>query len=104
MSRATDRRERLMPRGVPRYVRCYDNGGKTFDRFTIVFTGRYAGPRMYVGASSDPFNPGGFGQRGEGAIDYPTYGHLGKKISFGALPERVLRFVMGDYLELWGLS
>jgi hypothetical protein len=31
----------LMPNGVPKYVRVYDNGGKSFDRYTVVFTGRY---------------------------------------------------------------
>ena len=32
------RQENLLPGGVPTNVRCYDNEGKTFDRFTVVFT------------------------------------------------------------------
>lgn len=35
------RTERLMPKGIPRWVRVYDNGGSTADRFTVVFTGLY---------------------------------------------------------------
>ena len=31
----------LFKSGAPRYVRCYDNGGKSIDRYTAVFTGRY---------------------------------------------------------------
>ena len=31
----------LLPEGKPRYIRCYDNNGKSFDQYTVVFTGRY---------------------------------------------------------------
>ena len=34
-----DRKERLFPDGVPRYLCCYDNGGVTAERYTAVFTG-----------------------------------------------------------------
>ncbi len=97
-----------MPNGVPRYVRCYDNGGKTFDRYTIVYTGQYrhltGGAQLYVGASEHPFHPQGFGQHGEGVIDRPTYGHLGRKVPFTALPEDVRRLVLRDYTDLWSLG
>jgi hypothetical protein len=57
-----------MPNGIPRYVRCYDNGGETFDRFTVVFSGRYrhltGGEFWHVGMSEHPFHPQGFGQHG----------------------------------------
>ena len=29
------RAERFMPGGVPKHIRCYDNGGETADRYTI---------------------------------------------------------------------
>ncbi len=35
------RKASLVPNGIPRYVRCYDNGGESFDRYTVVFTGLY---------------------------------------------------------------
>jgi hypothetical protein len=54
--------------------------------------------------SGAPFHPQGFCQHGEAdrPIDYPTYGHLGKKIAFALLPAGCQRAVMNDYIQLWG--
>lgn len=107
--RTAERAARLLPRGEPRYVHCYDNGGKTADRYTVVFTGRYRhktlGECLYLGASSEPFHPQGFGQHGSApsAIDYPTYGHLGKKVAFTQLPEDVRKLATATYRDLWDL-
>lgn len=97
-----------MPEGIPRYVRCYDNGGATFDRYTVVFTGRYKKNGRYfeyLGMSANPFHPQGFGQHGEHTtqIDRPSYAHLGKKISFSDLPKDCQECVMWDYKSNWGL-
>ena len=104
------RTECLLPGGVPRYIRCYDNGGESFDRYTVVFTGRYkhktGGAFWYVGMSDNPFHPQGFGQHGESTdnqIDWPTYGHLGKKIKFQDLPEDCQKLVQDNYRYLWDL-
>jgi hypothetical protein len=108
-TKTNSRRERLLPGGKPRYIHVYDNGGETADRYTIVFTGRYrhrtGGVFIYVGCSSRPFHPQGIGQHGhsEKQIDYPSYGHLGKKVSFEVLPRDVQKLVMGDYVQLWGI-
>ncbi len=104
----------LLPNGEPKMVRCYDNGNgpnPTFDRFTVVYTGNYKknmGQRgkcfEYVGMSSHPFDPQGFGQHGETQglpADRPTYGHIGKKIKFADLPEDCRKLVIQDYLVLW---
>jgi len=104
-----DRKARLLPEGKPRYIRCYDNGGTTIDRYTVVFTGRYrghGGEFMYLGMSSNPTHPQGFGQHGfsQDQIDRPTYGHLGKKISFDDLPADCQELVLSDYLVIWGLA
>lgn len=102
-----ERKERLLPGGKPKYVRCYDNGGRSFDRYTVVFTGRYKNDHSYeyVGMSAHPFHPQGFGQHGEHTqpIDYPTYSHLGKKISFDQLPEDCKKCVLQDYKENWNI-
>lgn len=115
------RRQRLMPGDVPRHIRVYDNGGETFDRYTVVYTGRYRrNPRdgyQYVGMSEHPFHPQGFGQHGETRdrpCDYaehsnhvPPVGkscHLGKRITFADLPADCQRLVLRDYRELWDLS
>ena len=111
-NKAEQRKSNLMPNGVPRYIRCYDNGGKTFDRYTVVFTGKYLhktnGSSQYVGMSENPFSPQGFGQHGESntnqPIDKPSYKHLGKKIEFSELPQDCKTLVINDYIELWDLE
>lgn len=104
------RENQLLPGGVPKYIRCYDNGGRSFDRYTVVFTGRYrhktGGSFWHVGMSEHPFHPQGFGQHGENReqIDRPTYGHLGKKIKFQDLPEDCRKLVLRDYRDLWDVK
>ena len=92
-------------------IRCYDNGGcgkpgGTVDRYTVVFTGRYrhltGGEQWYVGMNESPFHPQGFVQHGSSRteIDLPSYAHLGKKISFDALPADCQKLVMADCMHL----
>ena len=112
------RKENLMPNNIPRYIRCYDNKGKSFDRYTVVFTGRYRRykklederklPKYYVylAMCANPFHPQGFGQRGEGnsLIDKPSYKHLGKKIKFNDLPADCQKLVINDYVNIWNIK
>ena len=104
------RKERLLPKGKPRYVRLYDMGESQIDRYTIVYTGHYdTGPRksyMFRGASTYPVHPMGVGMMGEsskGPIDRPAYSHLGKPIKFEQLPEDVKKLALSDYKAIWGL-
>lgn len=96
---------RLMPNDLPRWVRCYDDG-RSGDRYTVVFTGNYAGRKGcdYLGMSGAPFHPQGVGNHGwkEDTIDRPAYGHLGRKIRFIDLPEDCQVLVLRDYLTMWG--
>lgn len=102
-----DRKEALMPNGIPRYIRCYDNQGETLDRYTVVFTGNYrrntGGQFVYLGMSENPFQ--GIGQHGYSntQVDRPTYGHLGKKIQFSDLPKDCRLAVIQDYKDYWGI-
>jgi hypothetical protein len=116
----TDRRERLLPGGTPRYVRCYDNGGETADRYTVVFTGRYGhktnGETIYLEMSAHPFHPQGIGQHGSapwridvtgGRHGGPAMGqhcHLGLRVPFAALPADCKELVLRDYCELWEIE
>ncbi len=118
----TTRQNNLLPNGQPKWVRCYDNGRKTSDRYTVCFTGRYrkgCGYKRtqfeYVLMSSNPFHPQGFGQHGwsDTQIDVnkwgfaPTFGrknHLGKRIHFKDLPADCQKLVLRDYKEIWGLD
>ena len=78
--------------------RCFDNGGKTADRYTIMpgrqhwRTHRDDRTKRWVafGASENPFHPQGFGQSCE--IDgWQDYRYLGKKVPLSSLPEPVIR-------------
>ena len=106
----TQRKENLLPQGTPRYVRCYDNGGETADRYTVVFTGRYkqntGGEFWYVGMSGNPFHHLGIGTHGSSRtqIDYPSYGHLGKKVKFDDLTENCKLCVLQTYKDLWEIN
>lgn len=62
--------------------RITDNGGRTFDRFTIVYC-----DGDYLGASTNPTHPQGFGQHGEG-IDVQM---LAERVESGE--ERDLRWI-----------
>jgi hypothetical protein len=112
----------LMPQGIPKYIRCYDNGGVdnggSIDRYTVVYTGNYRrgkGWFQYVGMSESPFHPQGFGQHGENPtqIDVNKWGfapamgrknHLGRRIPFTQLPPDCQKLVLSDYKDIWQLT
>ena len=102
------RKERLMPNGIPKWIRCYDNGGKTFDRYTVIFTHAHSfgmmGRTVGVGMSEHPFHPQGFGQH----FDYNNLDYNGrsggKKISFTDLPPDCQKLVLSDYMDYWRLK
>ena len=78
----------------------YDNGGRTFDRFTVLIrptTGpfRKKGEWECLGLSLYPEHPQGFSQWGT-ALQGP---HLGQEIFFEELPENV-RLHIARRLEL----
>ena len=120
----------LLPNGLPKCIRAYDNGGVdnggSVDRYTVVYTGKYRtlgtkrgeartlGNFQYVGMSAAPFHPQGFGQHGEHSqqVDVnksgfaPAMGrknHLGKRIPFVELPPDCQKLVLSDYRNIWGL-
>jgi hypothetical protein len=108
MNNSTKRKERILPNGTPRYVRCYDNGGDTADRYTIVFTGNFPDRDRqcyYYGCSGDPSHALGIGMLDshDKVIDRPTYSHLGKKVKFETLPEKVRKTIISYYKDFWRL-
>jgi hypothetical protein len=76
-------------------ITCYDNGGETADRYTIVNIDDLehitADGAIYgaLSASEHPFHPLGFGQHTSAMMGE----HLGQEIAFETLPEEVQRFV-----------
>lgn len=116
-----NRRNKFLPDGIPKFVRCYDNANEpdaSADHFTVVFSGRYRDIAsgegfLYLAMSSRPFHPQGIGQHGESPTQIdapqgwpPAIGrkcHLGRRIPFSELPRDCQRLVMHDYLGIWDL-
>ncbi len=73
----------------PKDLKVYDNGGETFDRFTVVYLDEIERETkdgiLYscLGMSSDPFNPLGYAQHSSAMIG----DHLGREIPFSSMPE-----------------
>lgn len=95
----------------------YDNGGETHDRYSVIHSSDMknkdrSGNVDMLGMSSDPTHPHGFSQFTSGVVGK----HLGKKIKFDSLPERLQRHVKSRYeineevmseetkAPLWGVS
>jgi hypothetical protein len=110
----TDRKF-LAAGGADKYCRIYDDGGKTIDRYTVCYTGRYrhktGGVFWYVGMDAFPCHPRGFGQHGEHyrQIDVNKWGfapivgrknHLGRRILFKDLPIACKTLIVNDLVYL----
>lgn len=76
-------------------IRIYDNGGKTIDRYTVVFMDEPEHqPDTFacLAMNERPFHPQGFGQH---STAMPGR-HLGKRIAFEQLPEDCQKLVRRD--------
>ena len=85
-------------------LRIYDNGGKTFDRYTVIppRTAYRTHRESYtqwaaIGSSENPFHPQGFGQHCL-AVPGP---HLGKRITWEQLPINVQSFARQAFPEFF---
>ena len=76
-------------------IKCYDNGDKTADRYTVIYLDypRYPG-KIYqaVAMSAQPFHPQGVGQH----VTVMLGRHLGKRIKFQDLPLDCQKLVKQD--------
>jgi len=75
-------------------IKIYDNGGNTFDRYTVIYMNYPERNGLFtcLGMSENPFHPQGFGQHGS-AQDGK---HLGQEISFEELPAECQKAVLND--------
>lgn len=85
-----------MPSPNPsRVLRCYDNGGKTADRYTVYFLAlprERDGTVQCRGMSAHPCHPQGFGLWCSGHLGR----HNGRRIAFSALPVDCQRLILCD--------
>lgn len=90
-------------------IKCYDNGGRTVDRYAVLYLdhrknntrsrgGSLSGPCCGVTMSANPFHPQGFGQHG---CDFMRGSHLGKVIRFKDLPKDCQQLVLSDLNGRW---
>lgn len=87
--------------GNPLRIRCYDNGGKTMDRYTVVFTKvpHYDGRVIFFASGTDP--------RGMSYImdvDKSRFAVNDKRVAFVDLPDVVQRMVVRMYCDLFGIN
>lgn len=75
-------------------IRCYDNGGKTTDRYCVIYMDQPEGGKCFMSVcmNSEPFHPQGIGQHGAAMPGR----HLGKRIKFEELPEDCQKLVRQD--------
>jgi hypothetical protein len=82
-------------------LRCYDNNGRTFDRYTIIpprWDKLYIERRglfAAIGASENPYAPQGFGMH----VSAVPGAHLGKRVSWDKLPPNVQDFARQAFPE-----
>lgn len=96
-------------------------GPGSFDRYTVVFTGRFLGRNgrtHYVGMSCHPFHPQGFGQHGDSDEPFdapkgwsasvgnkaPWGNRDSRRITFQRLPPDCQKLVVQDYMEIWRIG
>jgi len=80
-------------------IKVYDNGGETFDRYTVVYLdcpAHYEDGYEAVGMSIDPTHPQGYGQHCTAMLGE----HLGEEIEFKALPKKCREVVLADLKEM----
>ncbi len=76
-------------------MRIYDNKGRSFDRYTVLFMDNQESKGLYygLGMSEHPFAPNGFGQHINGVPDR----HLGVRIDFDTLPTDCQTMVNNEF-------
>ena len=83
-------------------IRVFDNGGETYDRYTVVYLATFdCGQYLYVGMSENPFHPLGFGQHGELPASY-LHDCPDKEITLSDLPPDCQTLVEQDLAEIEG--
>jgi hypothetical protein len=76
-------------------LRVYDDGGRSADRYTVVFMDRpESRPQTFecLGMNHEPFHPQGIGQHSSAMVGR----HLGRRIPFASLPPDCQKAVTQD--------
>lgn len=88
----------------PRYIRVWDNGGATLDRYTIQFTRAncfgFTGRVYFMGSNVEPAGMSYRSDMDAAMFSMPDI----EKSSFDKLPAAVQRVVVIEYVQCWGVS
>lgn len=85
---------------IPKYIRVYDNGGCTVDRYAIVYTRlKCDGEFMCVKMSKDADGYHGIYHHEYSRIQFNS--ELGKKIKWQDLPQNCQREFFPEYEDTW---
>jgi hypothetical protein len=86
----------------PKHIRIFDNGGKTADRYTVVYLSMPDSRDIFhrqtfesLGMSAEPFHPQGVGMHGAAIPG----SHLGKRIRWEQLPVDCQKAVLQDFQQ-----
>lgn len=79
-------------------IKVYDNGGKTIDRYTVIYLDLKENNNCYsaVAMDNNPFSPQGFGQHVIARLGR----HNGKLIRFDQLPDDCKKLVLSDLKDI----
>lgn len=91
------RAESLIPLGIPRYIRLYEDEVNIH----VVFTGQYPKDKGYKylvlhSSNIDDKYLAGY-------PDTPAYGHLGKKVDWDSISPEYRSIIIEHYIQLWSL-
>ena len=88
----------------PRYIKVWDNGGATLDRYTIQFTRancfKFTGRAYFMGSSAEPRGMSYCNDVDAATFSMPDI----EKSSFDKLPAAVQRVVVIEYVQCWNAT
>jgi hypothetical protein len=101
------RSKKLYSHNVPNYIRVYDNGGFTTDRYTIIFTGKRVSNTEYLvlklSDEPDDQNHNCYTMYIE-STSKKNIPMIGRKIQFNNLPPQCQKVVQCYYKSLWNVN
>jgi hypothetical protein len=88
----------------PKYMKVYDNGGATLDRYTIIYTRKKVNDREYLALKLSDEPDDQFHNKHTILLDKASSSNVpmaGKEIPFEKLPHRCQEIAQEYYADLW---
>ena len=91
---------------LPRYIKVFDNGGATLDRYTVIFTKRKVNQSEYLALKLSDEPDGQFHNKHTillNSTSQKSVPLIGRKIAFTDLPAQCQSIVRKYYRDLWSV-